>query len=139
MAKYDKYFITKLMKPGLEMPTKDATRFLWLDDEIIKGAFYMECVWFWPKETWPPGGVEAHTHDFDEIIAFFGTNPKDPYDLGGEVELWIEDEKHIMTKSFLTFVPAGMKHCPLKIHRVDRPIFHITTGQGAKYARLHDK
>ena len=27
--------------------------------------------------------------------AFFGTNPDDFYDLGGEVELWLGDEKHI--------------------------------------------
>ena len=51
MGKYDKYYITDLMKPGLEMPTKDATRFLWMDDEIIKGAFYMECIWFCRMET----------------------------------------------------------------------------------------
>jgi hypothetical protein len=27
-----------------------------------------------------------------------------------------------------------MKHCPLIIRRVDRPIFHFTTGPGGKYA-----
>jgi hypothetical protein len=140
MGKYDKYYITDLMKPGLEMPTKDATRFLWMDDDIIKGAFYMECVWFWPHGDWgKPGGIGAHTHDWDEIIGFFGSNPDDPRDLCGEIELWMGGEKHVMTNSFITFVPAGTEHCPLRINRVDRPIFHITTGPGGMYTKTEKK
>ena len=78
---------------------------------------------------------EAHTHDSDEIIGFFGNNPEDPYDLGGEIEFWLEDEKHIITRSCLLFVPAGMKHCPLILRRVDRPIFHFTIVTGGQYTR----
>jgi hypothetical protein len=140
-TKYGKYIITGI-KSDLELPLfrQDAaevaagnhTRLIYLDEEIIKGAFYVECVWYWKGSEQPIVG--AHTHPFDEVITFFGTNPEDPQDLCGEVELWLEDEKHILTKSCLTFVPAGMKHCPLIIRRVDRPIFHFTTGPGGKYA-----
>jgi hypothetical protein len=35
----------------------------------------------------------------------------------------------------MIFVPAGMKHCPLIIRRVDRPIFHFTTVTGGRYIR----
>jgi hypothetical protein len=47
----------------------------------------------------------AHTYDFDEIIAFIGTNPDGIHNLGGEVELWLAGEKHLITKSCLVFVP----------------------------------
>ena len=104
---------------------------VYLDDDVLKGAFYVECVWFW-KGTEKPE-VEAHTHPFDEVITFFGTNPDDPQDLCGEVEIWLEDEQYLLTKSCLIFVPKGMKHCPLHIKRVDRPIFHFTAGPAAKY------
>jgi len=67
------------------------------------------------------------------LIAFFGTNYDDPHDLCGEIELWLEDEQYVMTKSFLAYAPAGMKHCPLKIRRVDRPIFHFAAGLSTKY------
>ena len=79
-----------------------------------------------------------HTHDSDEIIGFFGNSSEDPYDLGGEIEIWLEDEKHIITKSALVFVPAGMKHCPLILRRVDRPIFHFTTVPGGRYIKDED-
>jgi hypothetical protein len=33
----------------------------------------------------------------------------------------------------VAFIPAGTKHCPLKIRKVNRPIFHFTAGIGKKY------
>ena len=114
-------------------PARQSTRVMWLDNEVVPGAFYTECVWFLPGMGSEQVKVEAHAHSFDEIITFFGTNHEDLHDLGGEVELWLEDEKIIMTRTFLAFVPAGMKHCPLIIRRVDTPIFHFTVGTGKEY------
>jgi len=94
----------------------------------------MNVSWYFrPPATPMPEGSGPHTHDADEIIGFFGNNPQDPYDLGGEIEFWLEDEKHILTKSCLIFVPRGMKHCPLILRRVDRPIFHFTTVTSGQY------
>jgi len=76
-----------------------------------------------------------HVHDTDEIIGFFGSDPENPYDLGGEVEIYLEDEKHVIDRTAMIFVPAGMVHCPLVITRVDRPIFHFTTVTGGKYVK----
>jgi hypothetical protein len=43
------------------------------------------------------------------------------------------EEKHILTKSCLVFVPKGLKHCPFIVRRVDRPIFHFTSGPTGIY------
>jgi hypothetical protein len=43
------------------------------------------------------------------VITFYGSNPENPYDLGGEVELWLGDDKHIFTKSILVYVVKGME------------------------------
>jgi mannose-6-phosphate isomerase-like protein (cupin superfamily) len=127
--KTDKYIITKTKDRGFKFvdqpPTKDIMeQVMFLDNEAVKGAFYVETAWFW-KAT--PPGPQTHVHDFDEVLAFFGTNPEDSHDLGGEVELWIDGEKHLITKSFIAFIPKGVKHCPLRVTKVDRPIFHFAT------------
>jgi hypothetical protein len=132
------YIITEMNLPEYKQKSDaaypgKANHIAWLDKEIIKGAFYLECLWF--QEGSEVNRVEAHTHDFDEVIGFFGTNPEDQRDLGGEIELWLDGERHIITNSFIAFVPKGMVHCPLKIKRVDRPIFHFTTGPGGSYVR----
>jgi hypothetical protein len=85
----------------------------------------------YPDKIW----ARPHTHEFDEIISFFGSNMNDIKDLGGEIELWLEDEKFRLTKSCTVFVPKGMKHCPLIIKRIDRPIFHFTCGPPGSYER----
>jgi hypothetical protein len=66
-----------------------------MDDKVVDGAFQMNCSWYFrPPATQMLKG-SAHTHDSDEMIGFFGSNPQDPYDLGGEIEFWLEDEKHV--------------------------------------------
>jgi mannose-6-phosphate isomerase-like protein (cupin superfamily) len=137
-TKYGKYIITE---PKSNIATTDwgkeetaserMNRIFYLDDEVIKGAFYVECAWFVRASHEP--APEPHTHDFDEVLAFLGTNPDKPYDLGGEIEVWLDDEKHVLTKSCLVFIPKGLRHCPLVFRRVDRPIFHFATGSGGMY------
>ncbi len=147
-TKYGKYIVSTLMPPSDEAPWAPPVsaagkgkggRLFFLDGNTAPGAFYTECVWVLPR---PAGagpapersvGTESHAHDYDEVIAFIGTDLNDPYDLGAEAELWLEDEKHIITRSSLVFIPAGMMHCPLTFLRVDRPVFHFTTGPAKKY------
>ena len=144
MANWDeKYFITELKEKIVEAdwtPTftpDQAMRLMSMDSDVRPGAFYMETAWYWPGK-WPEtkgeeGVVGEHVHDYDEAIAYIGTNPDDPYDLAGEVELWIDGKQNILNRSFIAFVPAGIRHCPLKINRVDRPIFHFTAGMSKSY------
>jgi hypothetical protein len=96
---------------------------LMINGDIVKGAFHVNCAWISPGPN--PGVFDAHVHPHDEIIGFIGTNPQDPNDLGGKAELWIDDEKYIISKSFLAYFPKGLKHCPLTVTNVKRPIFHF--------------
>ena len=106
---------------------------MYLDSEYVKGAFYVECVWFWPTDKEDKGSPEPHTHDYDEVLAFFGTNPEDFYDLGAEVELTLGGEKHTITRSCIVFIPKGLEHGPLNFIQVNRPVFHFTSGPSRMY------
>ena len=132
-----RYIVTELNTPEFRPEfvreyAKFAKRILWMDSNVVDGAFQMNCSWYLKPST---HGAEPHQHDVDEIIGFFGSNPDDPYDLGGEIEMWLEDDQHIITRTAMIFVPAGMKHCPLIIRRVDRPIFHFSTVTGGQYVQ----
>jgi len=137
---HGKYIVTrpkeKLVKPdwGGSLDPDTTTAMMYLDDDVIKGAFVVECVWFWPTDKKDKGSPAPHAHDYDEVISFVGTNFKDPYDLGGVIELYIDGERNIMNKSFLAFIPAGVVHCPLNILEIHRPIFHLSTGPGKRYS-----
>ena len=136
--KYEKYILTDLKTTEAARQWDEehhyaerATRILWLEDEIIKGASSVICSWYW-KAT-EEEGSPSHVHDFDEVVGFLGGDPQNPSDLGGEVEFWMEDEQYIFDKSFCVYIPENVMHCPLKMHRVDRPMFHFTIGPGEMY------
>jgi hypothetical protein len=87
--KYKKHILTELKLPE-EIQKRSplwidsAPRILWIDKDVVEGAFQMVCIWYLkatPDESFPP-----HTHETDEIIGFFGSDPKDPHNLGGEIE-----------------------------------------------------
>ncbi len=145
-SRYGKYIVSELKTDRFDAEynaryAQWATRILWMDNKIVEGAFQMNCSWYLRPPASPMPEGSGHTHDCDEILGFFGSNPDDPHDLGGEIELWLEDEQHIITRSSLVFIPKGMKHCPLRIRRVDRPIFHFSTVTGGQYhyIKAHDK
>jgi hypothetical protein len=136
--KYQKYILTDLKLPEeiQEMApeyNERATRILWLEDWIIKGAPSIITSWYW-KAT-EIEGTPSHTHDFDEVLGFFGSDTQNPRDLGGEVEFWLEDEKYILKNSCLIFVPRGLRHCPLRVVKVDRPIFFLAVSTTSKYVK----
>lgn len=71
-----------------------------------------------------------HVHPkMDEVFFYFGTDPHNPSDLGGEHELWIgkgeEAEKYLITKTTCVFFPKGVPHGPEVCRRVDRPYFQV--------------
>ena len=139
-AKYGKYIVQELKTNRFspEFAAKYATyatRILWMDDQVVEGAFQMNCCWFVkvPEKQM----YFQHQHDVPEIIGLFGGDFKNQHDMGAEVEFWMEDEKYTITKSCMIFVPAGVKHCPLILKRVDRPIFHFTVVTSSQYTMVN--
>lgn len=145
-SKYGKYIITETPRQPSHPQSRDIESdipwcdSLYIDGELggtVPGAYYLEtCM------VLRTGSIETlevpHTHDFDEYLLFLGMNPEDQFDLAGEVELWLGDEKHIITRTCAVFAPAGLPHCPLIFHKVDRPFMFITTGPSLGYKRSND-
>jgi quercetin dioxygenase-like cupin family protein len=137
--KYEKYILTDLKLPDdiqakLAEYSRTRKRVLWMEDEIVPGSFSVICSWYF-KAMKIEEAVPSHVHDFDEIIGFLGGDPEDPYELGGEVEFWMEDEKYLLNKSCLIYIPAGVRHCPLMLTRVDRPLLFLAVSQTSKYVK----
>ena len=129
-----------------------------VDERIGTGNIYSESLWLMPDSMVDPEikkkrgemmatrsknmdpedipGPKPHTHPFDEVFTFFGSDFENPEDLCGEVEFYLEDEPVKVTKSSLFFIPAGMKHSPLNANRLDRPVFHFSMGFTDSY--YHD-
>lgn len=124
-GKYDKY-VAHPPHLRMQMKADKSTIFdgLWVAPQLINYNFT-----FGHQIVRKPfkGDNPAHTHNFHEVLAWYGTNPNDPDDFGGEVVFYLgeELEKHIFTKPTVLSLPPGFVHCPMEITRVDRPIIQI--------------
>jgi hypothetical protein len=137
-TRYSKHIISEYVKPKEKMawqPTYrpvDKTPLLRLDGETFKGAkFFVSCSWFWTAMVENESlerNTKPHKHDYDEIVGMIGTNWDDPWDLDGEIELTINGEKNIVTRSSLLYLPAGLEHGPFREVKMNRPIFQFECG-----------
>ena len=103
-SRYGKYICTEITpetRAKHEIVAQNSERMehvIWMDDEVIPGAPYSELVWFRPTADIPSPeemrqrpGVPTHSHPFDEVLCYTGADIDNPHDLGGEIELWLED------------------------------------------------
>jgi len=130
---YDKP-VQKLPAHRLKVDPKFVKSIVHVDADTVPGAeFYSEAKWILPGSKEEIREVESHTHKFGELIGCFGFNYDDIQDLGAEIEFTVDNKTYKITKSFASFVPAGVQHGPLIIRNVKRPIFHFIAADTDKY------
>jgi hypothetical protein len=121
-------------KPG-EAPQESKSKIQssgMLNMNSIEGAPYIQFAWLYNGSEEKPTHPE-HAHDWGEVFGYIGfVGQKDPYGPMGEVEFWIDGEKHVLTKSCLVWMPPNIPHCPVRFARIDKPILWFTLGVGMK-------
>jgi hypothetical protein len=134
--RYDRYFMTG---PQPHFPPIPANVIAYLDQQFMPGSYYYFIHWVMHTPTGPTITPEPkiishgpHIHQDAEILIHVGTDPHNPWDLGGEVELCMgpELEKHTFNQTTTVFIPPNFIHCPWTITKVTRPFLFITIDQG---------
>ena len=128
------HYVSHFARPDRFQTLPDKTVFkagiLYLDDTVLPHAPYFSMSWYCaPCDS----KADTHTHDFDEYLGFAGSDPEHPEALNGLIRIMIDDEWVTLEKSTIVFIPAGIKHCPYRIERVDKPILHWTGGNTSVY------
>jgi hypothetical protein len=105
-----------------------------VDDEVVPGAeFHAVTSWIMPGGKAEITLAESHTHEFGEMLGFYGLNYDNIQDLGAEIEIVIDGENNILDRSFAAYVPPGVQHGPIKVRNVKRPIFWVSSGRTPRY------
>ncbi len=93
----------------------------YMSGQLMPGTnTYTEFGWIWEVPT-PNPHILEHVHDWDEYLLHIGSDPQHPEDLGAEIEISIDGETLLITKTSALFIPKGIKHGPVIWKRVDRP------------------
>lgn len=132
MGQYDQYFFTEaegiygpVLHPEITLPTIKV-------DKGKLGNFGIS----WEPIVHPFKMVGTpHKHDYGQILAFVGNNLENMFDFDAEIELYLEGEKHVITKTTIVNIPGGMMHCPLIITRVGKPFLFNNMYFTAEYMK----
>lgn len=101
--------------------------------QVPEAKYYIEFGWIYGiPEPNPP--VTQHVHSNDEVILHFGGDPENPEELGGEIEIMVEDDSLVFDTSTALFAPRGLRHCPVTWRKWRKPHIEmaITLGSGQR-------
>jgi hypothetical protein len=113
----------------------DGCRILHVEDDIVKGAFYVDFVWVFKGTGGAPVG--EHDHEWPELLAMLGADPDNPYDNGGEMYITLGNETYSSHKSTLVCIPEKTKHCPWGFRDIVKPSLIFSAGPSGMYTGSH--
>jgi hypothetical protein len=117
-AEYQKYIVRKPVyeKAGLQSEKEITNRqfppMTFISNTLIPGVnYYVEMGWITGLPV-PNISVYEHTHQFDQVLLFWGGDVNTPQDLGGEIECYIGGQQIVFNTTTAMFIPAGTPHGP---------------------------
>jgi hypothetical protein len=132
--KYARNLTTNCIRDGKEGGKIMSTRHL---DSFGEGHFSIDCGYIKSPHVMIP---KPHRHKFAQYVCFFSANPDEETDFDAEIEMSLgeEQEKQIITKPTVAFIPAGLPHGPLNFVKINRPVLFVDIALTSKYSRIGD-
>jgi hypothetical protein len=132
---YEHYLVRKpIYERGRGVKNRQSPTMTFMSSaQIPEADYYIEFGWIYGiPDPNPP--VTRHVHKHDELILHFGGDPQNPEDLGGEIEVSVEDEPMPFNTNTALFAPKGLTHCPVTWKKVTKPHIEmaITLGFGTR-------
>jgi hypothetical protein len=121
-SKYEKYLVRKPMHEGDRKGTGFTNPALaYLNNDLVPGCnIFLDYRWIMAMPE-PNALIPEHSHDYDEIVLHIGSDPENPEDLGGEIEVGVGGEPLTFDKTTALYLPKGTKHGPFTWKRFARP------------------
>jgi hypothetical protein len=68
-----------------------------------------------------------HAHGFHELLCFLSGDPENPRELGADVSMCLGDEleEHTFNTPAIISMPPGLKHCPLHVKNITKPVVFL--------------
>jgi hypothetical protein len=113
---------------GLRVESVMDGKYLGVDCHINYGCF------------WTAGKIgknpdQPHTHDFDQVLLFAGSDMDDIGELGAEVELCLGEDldTHMITSTTAVAIPRGVPHFPATVNFLNKRFFYYEISIAPEY------
>ncbi|MFA5309808.1 MAG: hypothetical protein WC370_10055 [Dehalococcoidales bacterium] len=134
----EKYVIdapAREVAPPLKIKGRTSPALTYMSNSLVAGCnVYLEYVWIWEMPS--PNAIEgSHAHNYDEIVLNIGTDPEKPWDLGAEIEAYMDGEKQVTDRTSAVFIPKNVKHGPIRWTKFSRPHIQMSIIPGTGDAK----
>jgi len=131
---YSRYLVRKPVREvsaGGVKGRHDPTMTLMSNNLVPGSNTYLEFGWIWDMPE-PNPHIFKHSHaKYDEVVLHIGGDPKNPEELGAEIEFSVGGQPLVFDKTSAIFVPAGVTHGPVVWKKVTHPHIQIAIVLGA--------
>lgn len=138
--KYAQYVRQNATRTSLNIPERIHYPFVHMEQDMwgdlkVTANFACSCV----QEPFVMPDL-PHAHPYDELLYFLGSDPDNPEKLNATVEFGIGEEWQKLTfdKTAVLRFPAGLRHAPVYVRKVERPFFFGHIMQSSSYAKVDD-
>lgn len=119
---YEKYFaFAEPNAKGMIPPVSGDARaeVITMDNKLVEGCIFSNANWI--RKPFRREGL--YKHNSDALMMFIGGDNNDPENLNAEIELWIENDRLVLTDTCIVFVPAGVAYGNMEARNVAKPVF----------------
>jgi hypothetical protein len=132
---YSKY---QVKKPAYEVLTgtpvkgrQGPSSMTFINNNLVPGShIYVEGGWVWDIPE-PNPHIFEHVHDYEEMVIHYGSDYRQPLELGAEIEFCVGGQPLQISKTSAVYVPSGIKHGPLTWKHYQYPHFEMAIMPGA--------
>jgi uncharacterized RmlC-like cupin family protein len=134
-ADYTKY---QVKKPAHEViagtPVKGRqgpSSMTFVNNNLVAGSnIYIEGGWVFDMPE-PNPHIFEHVHEYEEMVIHYGSDYKQPLELGAEIEFCVGGQPLKINKTSAVYVPSGVKHGPLTWKKYQYPHLEMAIMPGA--------
>lgn len=134
---FDKYFVRKPGYEGRKLPVANyqTPPMTFISNSLVPGSNnYVQLNWIYGMPE-PETVIGEHSHDFDQIIIYWGGDADTPQDLGGEIEYCIGGQPVTFNTTTGIFIPKGTRHGPVTWNKFRFPHVQMSLTLGTGDAR----
>ena len=134
---YEQYVIrSPLREAGAPAKNRQFPTMTYMDRKQINVAnYYIEFGWIYGMPE-PNPHIHRHIHrKYDEIVLHLGGDPRDPTDLGGEIEFHMGDQPLLFSTNTGLYIPKGTFHGPLVWKKFRKPHIEMAIMLGTGTAK----
>lgn len=133
---YEEYVVrSPLREAGKGFSGRTSPTMTYMSGVQVPGCkYYVDLAWTYgvtsyKEKSSPSPDVSYNTHD--QIIVYIGGDSKNPEDLGGKVEVNMEDQLLEFDTTSALYIPKGVRHGPRRVTEYRHPHLMISIMVGA--------